>query len=117
MPTPIRFAIIDGRETLTTVAMDDSMSMTTKADTGLWTNASSYVAAMRIFFDALWNLAPDAESMMDSIKTGEPNKEIITYTSHGEYASIFRDMIGRASQIDRPNGKKHHGIADFSHRT
>ncbi len=98
LPTPIRFAIIDGRETLTTVAMDDSMSMTTKADTGLWTNASSYVAAMKIFFDALWNLAPDAESMMDSIKTGEPNKEIITYTSHGEYTSIFRDMIGRANQ-------------------
>ena len=98
LSTPIRFAIIDGRETLTTVAMDDSMSMTTKADTGLWTDASSYVAAMRIFFDALWSLAPDAESMIDSIKTGEPNQEIITYTSHQEYASIFMDMIGRANQ-------------------
>ncbi|MCX6647901.1 MAG: hypothetical protein NTV61_00700 [Candidatus Bathyarchaeota archaeon] len=98
LSTPIRFAIIDGRETLTTVAMDDSMSMTTKADTGLWTDASSYVAAMRIFFDALWSLAPEAESMIQSIKTGEPNQEIITYMAQEEYVSLFREMIGRASR-------------------
>ena len=97
LSTPIRFAIIDGKETLTTVAMDDSMSMTTKADTGLWTDASSYVAAMRIFFDALWSLAPDAASMIFSIKTGEPNQEIMTYMDKQEYISLFREMIERAS--------------------
>ncbi len=47
LQTPIRFAIIDGEEALTTVAMDDSMSMTTNADTGLWTDAPSYVAGPR----------------------------------------------------------------------
>ncbi len=98
LSAPIRFAIIDGRETLTTVAMDDSMSMTTKADTGLWTNASSYVAAMRIFFDALWSLAPEAESMIRSIQTGEPSQEIITYMTNEEYTKLFRDMIGRATK-------------------
>ena len=98
LSAPIRFAIIDGRETLTTVAMDDSMSMTTKADTGLWTDASSYVAAMRIFFDALWSLAPEAESMIRSIQTGEPSQEIITYMTNEEYAKLFRDMIGRATK-------------------
>ena len=97
LSAPIRFAIIDGRETLTTVAMDDSMSMTTKADTGLWTNASSYVAAMRIFFDALWSLAPEAESMIRFIQTGEPSQEIITYMTNEEYSKLFRDMIGRST--------------------
>ena len=96
LSTPIRFAIIDSKETLTTVAMDDSMSMTTKADTGLWTDALSYVAAMKIFFDALWSLAPDAASMVQSIKTGEPTQEIITYMTQEEYTSLFQEMSGRA---------------------
>jgi sugar-specific transcriptional regulator TrmB len=98
LQTPIRFAIIDGGEALTTVAMDDSMSMTTSADTGLWTDAPSYVAALGIFFDALWSLAPDAESVIESLKTGEPTPEIRTYTTQEEYASIFRGMIVKATR-------------------
>ena len=98
LKTPIRFAIIDGSEALTTVSMDDSMSMTTSADTGLWTDASSYVAALGIFFDALWSLAPDAESVIESLKTGEPTPEIRTYTTQEEYASIFRGMIAKATR-------------------
>jgi sugar-specific transcriptional regulator TrmB len=96
--TPIRFAIIDGEEALTTVAMDDSMSMTTNEDTGLWTDAPSYVTAMRIFFDALWSLAPDAESVMQSLRTGEPTPEIRTYTTQEECASTFREMIAKAGR-------------------
>jgi sugar-specific transcriptional regulator TrmB len=99
LQTPIRFAIIDGGEALTTVAMDDSMSMTTSADTGLWTDAPSYVAALGIFFDAFWSLAPDAESVIESLKTGEPTPEIRTYTTQEEYASIFRGMIAKATRI------------------
>jgi sugar-specific transcriptional regulator TrmB len=98
LQTPIRFAIIDEGEALTTVAMDDSMSMTTNEDTGLWTDASSYVAAMRIFFDALWSLAPDADSVIQSIKTGEPTPEIKTYTTQEEYAYNFKAMIGKSSR-------------------
>ena len=96
--TSIRFAIIDGEEALTTVAMDDSMSMTTNEDTGLWTDAPSYVTAMRIFFDALWSLAPDAESVMQSLRTGEPAPEIRTYTTQEEYASTFREMLAKAGR-------------------
>ena len=98
LQTPIRFAIIDGSEALTTVAMDDSMSMTTNADTGLWTDAPSYVAALGVFFDALWSLAPDAESVIESLKTGVPTPEIRTYTTQEEYASIFMGMISKATK-------------------
>jgi len=96
LKTPIRFAIIDDSEALTTVAMDDSMSMTTSADTGLWTNAHSYVVAMGIFFDALWSLALDADLVIHSLRTGEPTPEIRTYTTQEEYASIFSEMIAKA---------------------
>jgi sugar-specific transcriptional regulator TrmB len=98
LQNPIRFAIIDKGEALTTVAMDDSMSMTTNSDTGLWTDAPSYVAALGIFFDAIWNLAPDAELVIESIKTGEPTPEIRTYATREEYATIFSEMIAKASQ-------------------
>jgi sugar-specific transcriptional regulator TrmB len=98
LQTPIRFAIIDEKEALTTVAMDDSMSMTTQADTGLWTDAPNYVAAMKIFFDALWSLAPDAESFIKSIKTGEPTQEMKTYSNPEDFASLFKEMIQRGTQ-------------------
>ena len=98
LSTPIRFAIIDEKEALTTVAMDDSMSMTTQADTGLWTDAPNYVAAMKIFFDALWSLAPDAESYIESIKTGEPTQEMKTYSNPEDFASLFGEMIKRGTQ-------------------
>jgi len=54
-PAPIRSVTVDNGETLTTVAMDDSMSMTTRDDSGFWTDAPGFVASMRIFFDALWS--------------------------------------------------------------
>jgi len=63
LQAPIRFLIIDEKEALTTVSMDDSMSMTTQADTGLWTDAHNYILTMKIFFDAIWSLAPDARSL------------------------------------------------------
>lgn len=101
LSTPIRFAIIDEKEALTTVAMDDSMSMTTQADTGLWTDAPNYVAAMRIFYDALWSLAPEAKSYIESIKTGEPTQEMRTYSNPEDFVKLFGEMIGRGkSTID-----------------
>jgi len=63
IPTPIRFALIDQEETLSSVAMDDSMSMTTQNDTGLWTNSQSFVSTMKIFYDALWSMAPEASRL------------------------------------------------------
>ena len=98
LPSPMRFAIIDERETLTTVAMDDSMSMTTQNDTGLWTNASSYVTAMKVFYDAVWSLAPKAESIIRYLKTGRSPQEIRTYATDEEYDSTFKTMIERCER-------------------
>jgi len=98
LPSPMRFAIIDGREILTTVAMDDSMSMTTQNDTGLWTNAPSYVTAMKVFYDAVWSLAPKAESIIRYLKTGESPQEIRTYATDEEYDSTCKSMIERCER-------------------
>ena len=98
LPSPIRFAIIDERETLTTAAMDDSMSMTTQNDTGLWTNAPSYVTAMKVFYDAVWSLAPDAESIIRYLKTGRSPQEIRIYATDEEHKSSFKSMVERCEK-------------------
>jgi sugar-specific transcriptional regulator TrmB len=95
LPSPVRFAIIDERETLMTATMDDSMSMTTQNDTGLWTNAPSYVTAMKVFYDAVWSLAPDAESIIRYLKTGRSPQEIRIYATDEEYKSSFKSMVER----------------------
>ncbi|HIH88431.1 TPA: hypothetical protein HA344_04370 [Candidatus Bathyarchaeota archaeon] len=96
LKTPIRFAITDEKEALNTITMDDSMNMTTQTDMGLWTDASNYVAAQRTFFDALWSLADDANSVIRFIQTGTPKPEMKTFTTQEDYNSTFHDMIGRA---------------------
>ncbi len=93
LPSPIRFVIVDEGETLTTVAMEDSMSMTTQSDTGIWTNASSYVTAMSIFYDSVWSLAPEAGSYIQYLKTGSAPRQIRTLTTTEEYEKKFRSML------------------------
>jgi sugar-specific transcriptional regulator TrmB len=101
MPSPVRFVIVDGEEALNTVSMDDSMSMTTMEDTGLWTNAEGFSASMKAFIDSIWNLAPDANMIINSIRTGRKPQEFQTIRSFTEYASTFRSMVkGSRSQID-----------------
>ena len=95
--TPVRLVVIDQEEVLTSVVMDDSMSMTTQDDTGLWTSASSFASAMRIFYDSLWSLAPDARTVINSIRTGERPQEFKTIRNKRDCESTFKLMIERCS--------------------
>jgi len=96
--TPIRFALIDEEETLSSVAMDDSMSMTTQNDTGLWTNSQSFVSTMKTFYDALWSMAPEASTVINTLLTGERPYEFITIRSFEEYRETFRKMLEKSAQ-------------------
>jgi len=93
VPSPVRFAIVDDGEILTSVAMDDSMSMTTGDDTGLWTNAPSFIAAIKIFYESLWSLAPEARSVIDAMRTGERPREFKALRDRDEYVSAMASMI------------------------
>ena len=93
LDTPMRFALVDDKEILTSVAMDDSMSMTTNDDTALWTNSPSFISAIKIFYESLWALAPNAETMINSIKTGVEPQEFRALRDWDEYLSAFTSMI------------------------
>ena len=97
LPAAIRFLIIDNSETLTTVAMDDSMSMTTQDDTGLWTNAKGYVMSIKVFFDALWSLAPEAETILEAVRTGQPPPEINVIRTREEFEDILKRMVDQST--------------------
>ena len=97
LPAAIRFLIIDESETLTTVAMDDSMSMTTHEDTGMWTNAHGYVRSIKVFFEALWSLAPEAETILEALRTGQPPTEINVIRTMGEFEDIFERMVEQST--------------------
>jgi sugar-specific transcriptional regulator TrmB len=100
-PAPIRSVTVDNGETLTTVAMDDSMSMTTKDDSGFWTDAPGFVASMRIFFDALWSTTTGASVIIRSLRTGVAPEEIRVIKSREEYLQTFGEMVDRSeSTID-----------------
>ena len=93
MQSAIRFVIIDTTETITSVSMDDSMSMTTQEDTGLWTDSSSFITAMNVFYQSLWTMAPNAETIIESLRSGTEPQEIKVINSMGEYLSTFQRMI------------------------
>lgn len=93
LPTPVRFVTIDDRETLTTTSMDDTMSMTTHDDTGLWTNAQSYTSAMKVFFDALWRLASVAHARIEALRSGTIPQEIRVIRAQNDYVETFRMML------------------------
>ncbi len=98
IPTPLRFAVIDQEETLSSVAMDDSMSMTTQNDKGLWTNSQSFVSTMKTFYDALWSLAPEASTVIKTILTGERPYEFVTIRRFEEYRETFSEMLERSNE-------------------
>ena len=98
VPSSIRFVTIDNSETLTSVAMDDSMSMTTQNDTGLWTNASGFSAAMQIFYDALWHESPGSQVVINSIRTGRKPQELVTIRSAEEYSNYFISLLENAEK-------------------
>lgn len=98
LPTTVRFVIIDESELLNTFAMDDSMSMTTQKDTGLWTDAYNYVKAMKIFFDSVWRAAPDAREVLDAVRSGKAPQEIKVIGTQEEYNKLCKTMMETSNE-------------------
>jgi sugar-specific transcriptional regulator TrmB len=77
LPSPVRIILIDNSESLVTVSMDDSMNMSTLNDTGLWTNSVSFISVMGVFFEALWTLASDIQSIMETIESQQIVRKLV----------------------------------------
>ena len=93
LTTAMRLIIADGSEVLNTFAMEDSMSMTTQRDIGLWTNAHDYVESMKVFFHSLWSAAPDARQVLEAVKAGKVPQRIMIIGTLEEYSETYRTMM------------------------
>jgi len=93
LTTAMRLVIVDGSEVLNTFAMEDSMSMTTQRDIGLWTNAHNYVESMKIFFSSLWSAAPDARQVSEAVKAGKVPQRIRIIGTLQEYNETYKAMM------------------------
>ena len=93
LPTSMRFIVVDESEVLNTFAMDDSMSLSTREDLGLWTDGSDYVKAMKAFFDTLWSVSQDARVVMEAVNNGRAPQEMRIVSTEEEYSRTFKAMM------------------------
>jgi hypothetical protein len=94
----MRFIIVDESEVLNTFAMDDSMSLSTREDLGLWTDGLDYVKAMKAFFDTLWRVSQDAREVMEAVKNGRAPQEIRTVSTQEDYGRTFKAMMNSGKE-------------------
>jgi predicted DNA-binding transcriptional regulator len=59
LDTPVRFTIVDEREVLFWLHTDPEPGLQAKGDVAMWTNASHFVRAQGILYDALWQRGKD----------------------------------------------------------
>ncbi|MFB0504475.1 MAG: TrmB family transcriptional regulator [Candidatus Bathyarchaeia archaeon] len=98
LPTSMRFIVVDESEVLNTFAMDDSMSLSTREDLGLWTDGLDYVKAMKAFFDTLWSVSQDARVVMEALRYGRAPQEMRTLSTEEEYEKIFKAMMDSSNE-------------------
>jgi len=98
LPTSMRFIVVDESEVLNTFAMDDSMSLSTREDLGLWTDGSDYVKAMKAFFDTLWSVSQDAREVMEAVRNGRAPQEIRIMRAEEEHENIFKAMMDSCNE-------------------
>ena len=72
----LRIIVGDGRELLFSFTMDPSMSMTTRNDTGLWTNSPAFTDAIKTFFDDRWMNSMDSAEVIEAVQEGTVPKYI-----------------------------------------
>ncbi|MCQ5363235.1 MAG: hypothetical protein HA492_03925 [Candidatus Verstraetearchaeota archaeon] len=101
LPAILRLVTVDECESLTTFVMDDSMSMTTDEDSGLWTDASNYVKAMNASFWALWNNSSPIQEILPKLMAQQELMEGLNLTkrsleSMGWSAEVPGKIIGES---------------------
>lgn len=96
LPAILRLITIDESESLTTFVMDDSMSMTTEEDSGLWTNAPNYVKAMNASFLGLWSNGVPMQEILPTLMAEQELSEGLALTKKAlESAGWSVEVPGR----------------------
>jgi len=63
------FYIVDEAEAFFFITLDGDSSLTSRRETGLWTNSEAFVCTLKAFFEELWNHATDVNERICEIET------------------------------------------------
>lgn len=93
-----RFVIKDEKEAIFFIAPKEDSSITSREDTGLWTDSKAFVSALKMFFDNLWRDAIDIEKRIKEIETGKPVEETIIVKNAETAYEKFREITCAAEK-------------------
>jgi len=91
-----RMLIVDERETLTSLMVEDSMDLESQADSGFWNDSPQYAQSLKTFFDLIWNHSSDLPVLLQYLSAGSMPEKTVTFNDPNEYVRHFMQMIGRA---------------------
>ena len=68
------FLIIDEEEAFFFITLKKDSALTSRQETGLWTNSEAFVCTLKAFFEELWHDATDMNERICEIETEKPAK-------------------------------------------
>jgi sugar-specific transcriptional regulator TrmB len=83
------FYIIDEEEAFFFITLDGNSSLTSRQETGLWTNSEAFVCTLKAFFEELWHNATGINERIREIETETSQKHATkTQTTHEKSRNI-----------------------------
>jgi sugar-specific transcriptional regulator TrmB len=73
------FLIIDEEEAFFFITPKEDLSLTSRQDTGLWTNSKAFVCTLKAFFEELWHDAAGMNERICEIETEKPAKSTLKH--------------------------------------
>ena len=70
------FYIIDEAEAFFFITLDGDPALTSRQETGLWTNSEAFVCTLKAFFEELWHDATDMNERICEIETEKTPKTL-----------------------------------------
>ena len=96
--------VIDDREVLLSVSLDDRRGSSGTDDTALWMNSPDFIHAQRNFFEHLWDNGVPAADRITELETGLGLKPLKLELGHGSMYQRLRDIIEERERGKLPAG-------------
>ncbi|MEM2816659.1 MAG: helix-turn-helix domain-containing protein, partial [Candidatus Bathyarchaeia archaeon] len=95
-PIRTRLIIVDEREALTSLTVDESVSLESELDSGFWADSPQYAQSVRAFFNLVWRSSNDMSMVLQHLTTGKPLEKTVIFNDPEEYLESFIDMMAKA---------------------
>lgn len=97
VPSLFRLFILDGCEVVVSTFPLPPSRLDEEGDVGLWTDSLPFASGLRVFFNALWEEALDAQVKIRSLVSGIQPEELKVLRRFDEAKIIVNRMIASAS--------------------